>query len=458
MSRQKNKLILGYDNLDRMRSMRENSVDLIYLDPPFNKQKVFVLDSKNSSKKSFSDIWTLNNFSMARHVIMKKNEPKLHALIEGIHAVNGNSWLAYLSYMSDRLLQMRRILKPTGSIYYHCDPTMSHGIKLAMDAVFGAENFLNEIVWCYRKWTNAVNYFQKNHDVLLAYKAGEKPHTFNKLFDDSTANRRHYVRGYTTNRIDGVTQLLVYDKKKAAHKIKEGKYDRVVYRVGKTQTARPDWWELPALNSQSKERIGYPTQKPLELLKIIIQASSNRGDTVFDPFCGCATTMEAAEKLGRKWIGIDISTQVQGIVEKRISASQYEVKTRPKWNDYPGKGSAREKVKRHFFKLQHSQNNKCYCNGCGMEFAFENVQLDHIHPRGKGGVMDYDNAQLLCRDCNQLKAKKSMVYLYARLADYVKNVPPGQPSLWKQNPEIKRLIEDIVKYTKDHRNRRARSA
>lgn len=424
MSRKKNHLIVGHDNLDRMPLMASNSVDLIYLDPPFNKQKIFVTEDKESSKKSFSDIWTLRNFSLARHIIMEAKNSTLHSLIESMHLVNGNSWLAYLSYMSDRLLEMRRILKPTGSIYYHCDPTMSHGIKLVMDAIFGLEQFQNEFIWYYSGGGATQKRWARKHDVILFYTKSDK-WTFNI---DEVRTPHKWNKGQP--RADG------------SPRSKKGKIPDDVF----CHHSIMPW---------SSEHVGYPTQKPLVLLERIIKASSNVGDVVFDPFCGCATTMAAASKLGRKWIGIDISTEVTKVIEKRpeIYPGTYETTIWSKWNAHQGKGASRELIREYCGNLQYARGNKCYCNGCGIEEENvpEKMKLDHIHPKSKGGVMHYDNAQLLCLYCNTLKGDETMAHLYAKLAASVKNVPSGQQSLWKKNHRLKQLIDDIANYTKSHR-------
>jgi site-specific DNA-methyltransferase (adenine-specific) len=228
--------------------------------------------------------------------------------------------LAYLSYMTERLLAMKSLLKPTGSIYLHCDPTASHYIKVLMDGIFGHQNFLNEIIWYYGKWTNAAAHFQKNHDVILVYCRKRGKHIFNKLFNENSPQNIKYARGWDSNVVEGgIKQLIVYDREKARQRINSDSYNRIIYREETTKVAMSDVWQIPIINSQSKERLGYPTQKPIALLKRIIEASSNIGDVVFDPFCGCATTIVAAHELKRKWIGIDIAYHaIKRVVQSRL--------------------------------------------------------------------------------------------------------------------------------------------
>ena len=187
--------------------------------------------------------------------------------------------------MTQRLLPMRGILKPTGSVYLHCDPTASHYIKVMLDAIFGHANFQNEVVWHYRRWTGKAKRFQRLHDVILFYSRGRN-HVFNVLFDDYTEASIKRKQHFHTRIKDGEAYVTSIDERGV--------------RAG-------DVWRIPVINPNAKERMGYATQKPLALLERIIEASSNEGDVVFDPFCGCATTLEAAHRLNRRWIGIDIA-------------------------------------------------------------------------------------------------------------------------------------------------------
>ena len=208
--------------------------------------------------------------------------------------------LAYLTYMAERLEQCQRLPKPTGSLYLHCDPTMSHYLKVVMDAVFGAAQFRNEIVWCYRKWSVAAHQFARNHDVLLMYSGGTSP-TFNPQFVP--------VSSGTLKRWKGRKQQAVF---------KDG-VRLATSTAQKSETPCPDWWAISALNPNARERLGYPTQKPLALLERIIAASSNPGDVVLDPFAGCGTTVDAAQRLGRQFVGIDISSfAIDLVVERRL--------------------------------------------------------------------------------------------------------------------------------------------
>lgn len=323
-----NKLYCG-DNLKVMRKYIKNeSVDLCYIDPPFNSNRNY--NQKNQNDKSnknnqninkllaFKDKWPWSKDSQKAFEEIIENKRLFYTnqtieLIEGLKNVLGKGQiLAYLVCMTQRFQEIHRVLKDTGSFYLHCDPTMSHYLKLLLDSIFVARGgeFRNEIVWCYKRWTNSSDDFQKMHDLVFRYSKTKRT-VFNKIFDCLGKIPKHFQKGYITNTViqngKRITQLLVYDVKKSLNKIKEKNYDKLIFRENKKQIVLPDWWEIPILNSQAKERLGYPTQKPEALLERIIKASSNEGDIVLDAFCGCGTTLISSEKLKRKWIGIDDS-------------------------------------------------------------------------------------------------------------------------------------------------------
>ena len=301
-----NKLYYG-DCLTIMQGMAVNSIDLIYLDPPFNSNRAYNAIYKDETGRplpdqieAFCDLWILDEERERAirdipglmldngidHNVVKFWEVWMEALRN-----TNPKLLAYLSYMVERLVWMKGILKPTGSIYLHCDPTASHYIKIMMDGVFGEQNFRNEIVWSYRRWPAKQKNFQKMHDIILFYSKKKQENTFNVIYEALSAG--------TLKRWKGKKSKVSF----------EGEKRLVTQMTNLDSQGRPadDVWSIPVINSQAKERLGYPTQKPLALLERIIEASSNEGDVVLDPFCGCATTIEAAHKLRRNWIGIDIA-------------------------------------------------------------------------------------------------------------------------------------------------------
>ncbi len=320
----KNRTIFCDDNLDVMRGINSQCVDLIYLDPPFNKNKKFTAPIGSSAEGAeFSDIFRQEDVKGEWLLTISEDHPDLYHYLNGIKGVGNSYNFAYLAYMAIRLLECHRVLKPTGSIYLHCDPTMSHYLKTVMDCIFGEKNFRNEIVWSYEKWTNTATCFQRNHDTLLFYARSDRT-IFNKLYGEPSKQQMEFwERGYHGGSRNGKKIMRVYDRSKITpQQLAEWQAEgRAIYDVspdlkGKAIAAV---WQMPMLSGFSKERTGYPTQKPLKLLQRVIQASSNKGDIVLDPFCGCATTCVAAEQLGRQWIGVDVSIKAYELVKERLT-------------------------------------------------------------------------------------------------------------------------------------------
>ena len=273
-----------------MRQLPSESIDLIYIDPPFFSNRTYnVIWGDKNEERSFNDIW------------------------EG--GLDG-----YLIWLNARLYEMKRLLKPTGSIYVHCDWHASHYIKVEMDKIFGYENFRNEIIWAYRKWTNAARFFQRNHDALLMYSKSDR-YIFNKQFDPDAPQATKYARGWDRNRVNGIRQLIIYDETKAKAEIEKENYDRLVMRLDTEGTAFADWWDINYLSSGSKERVGYPTQKPESLIARIIRASSNEGDVVADFFGGGGGMAVVAQRLDRHWILCDQSRVAVAVTAERVKSA-----------------------------------------------------------------------------------------------------------------------------------------
>ena len=313
-----NNLYFG-DNLDILREhVKDASVDLVYLDPPFNSQAnyniIFGGSKKNGEAqiKAFDDTWHWGDESERtyREIMEGVGGSKIADMTEALCKLLGkNDMTAYLVMMTIRLIELRRVLKETGTIYLHCDPTASHYLKIVMDGVFGHKNFRNEIVWWYRKFGRGDNNFKKNHDILLYYSKTEKV-TFNTIYEDFSPKTIK----------DKYKRVLVEGKWKQDKSVP---MDTIRKEDG---VPMGNTWEISFVHSQSKEKLGYPTQKPLALLERIIKASSNPGSVVLDPFCGCGTALLAAQKLNRLWIGIDITHLAIGLIEQRLLS---ETKLRP---------------------------------------------------------------------------------------------------------------------------------
>ncbi len=353
-----NKLYYG-DNLEVLRGFPDECVDLIYLDPPFNSNAGYNVLFKSASGagadasiEAFDDTWTWGDSAKEAllDIAAGTNRP-LTVMMEAMHsAIGENPLMAYLAMMAVRLVELQRVLKGTGSLYLHCDPTASHYLKLVLDAVFGAENFINEIVW---QRTNAKSHaftrFSSAHDIIFCYHKSDTavwnpqylPHS-EKLLKSHYSNvedgtGRRFTLGDTLNpnkdrpnltyEWNGHTRVWRWTRDKMQQMHDAGLLHYTATGMPRQKRYLDEmegtpltsvWIDIPPINSQAQERLGYPTQKPRALLERIIAASSNPGDVVLDPFCGCGTAVDAAQKLGRQWIGIDITHVAIGMIEDRM--------------------------------------------------------------------------------------------------------------------------------------------
>ena len=426
-----NRTLFTGDNLDVMRAMNSESVDLIYLDPPFNKKFVFPIGKGKEAEFGFTDIWgfgkgkddpylletELNAYNelmwaelFGSPTIGKADAETLLEFVKVSGKIGGESAAAYLSFMAIRLLEMKRILKPTGSIYLHCDHTIGHSIKSLMDIVFGQKNFRNEIVWAYTgPGSPKMRQFNRKHDVVFWYNKGDE-WVFNRdkirvpYKDPKQTLRRAFDAG------SGIGSEEV-EKYRARGKVLE------------------DWWTGIALAVRSPhENTKYPTQKPVALLERIILASSNEGDLILDPFCGCATTCIAAERLGRHWVGIDVAKQAANLVKKRLNDETEQgklgdkvprvhhcdftdVESRFLRTDIKGLRSPDRVIR---VKLYGIQSGNCVL--CKTHFDHHrHFHLDHKQPKAKGGPDIDVNLQLLCGNCNSIKGDGTMAEARKRL-------------------------------------------
>ena len=376
-----NKLYYG-DNLTVLKNtIDDESVDLIYLDPPFNSQATYnVLFRSKSGEQSraqieaFDDTWHWGDEAeLAFDGVMKGRNTNAAEMLRSIRAfLKENDMMAYLSMMAVRLLELHRVLKSTGSLYLHCDPTASHYLKILLDAIFGPDKFQNEIIW-QRTISKGLmtRRLPANHDVILSYRRGDQttwnpdsifiPYDLANL-DEKTSGKYSHTdsdgrlyqldnlinpnpnRPNLTYEFLGVTRVWRWTRERM-----QAAYDAGLViqpspgsvprfkRYLDEQRGIPFgdvWGDVPPINSQAQERLGYPTQKPQALLERIVGISSNKGDVVLDPFCGCGTTVHAAQKLKRKWIGIDITHLAISLIEKRLKDAfpgiKYEIHGTPK--------------------------------------------------------------------------------------------------------------------------------
>ena len=398
------------DNLRILRGMNSECVDLIYLDPPFNSNRNYEAPiGSKAAGAAFKDAWTLDDVDVYEHGELADRNPAAHSVIAAARLAHGKGMMSYLIFMAVRLLEMHRVLKPTGSIHLHCDPTASHYLKGLMDAIFGRRNFKNEIIWSYNRFSRRGDAFAKMHDILLFYGKSELT-IFNKPTTPARDTTR-YEKGYHVVTDDGVSALLVYDAEKAKEKIKEAEEQgrEIRYTEAKQPALGSVWADIPIINPAAKERTGYPTQKPLALLERIVQASSNPGDMVLDPFCGCATTLVAAYRLQRRWAGIDLSPLAVELVNKRITdLAELPWEGALAFTDAPHRTDLGKlpNYRTHRHRLYGEQEG--VCAGCDTHFPFRVMEVDHILPRAKGGTDHPDNLQLLCSGCNRSKGERSM--------------------------------------------------
>ena len=394
-----NRTLFLVDNLPVLRGLDSESVDLIATDPPFNKGVgAFRGTTKAGVKVSYKDVWNWDDDVHDDWIEQIRGEhPKLFNVIRYANEAAGDDMGAFLCFMAVRVLEMERVLKDTGSIYLHCDPTASHYIKAMMDAIFRRENLRNEIVWYYKNASRGKKQRAKAHDIVLLYaKDGE-----------GIFNRENVLIPYESG-------MTAWRYKKAGKEPPKGKTpDDVVV--------------MPSLNTMDRERTGYPTQKPLALYKNFIEASSNPGDIVLDPFAGCATTCVAAEQLDRKWIGVDINEEAGDVIRERlhreVNASMAwdsilkVLDTAPERTD-DGEYAAPElllespppqqpKLSTAEVKARLLEMDDMVCTGCGWVPPYADyLQVDHRKPKDKKGREVITNFTLLCGPCNLKKGKK----------------------------------------------------
>lgn len=360
------------DNLEILRRyLPDESVDLVYLDPPFNSNRDYNVIFKDESGRrsdaqlvAFEDTWHWGPDAESTYEYLAntaRHEGRVPDNVSTIiaalrHGIGANQMMAYLVEMAARLVELRRVLKPTGSLYLHCDPTASHYLKVVLDAIFGPERFVSEIVWQRTMAKGLVTRaLPTNHDVLLCYGRSESAtwnldsalvsydpedldaKTEQKYSLRDAGGRRYQLtsllnpnpeRPNLTYEFLGVTRVWRWTKQRmeAAHaaglvvQTKPGAVPRFKRFLDEQRgkSIGDVWTDIPPLNSQARERLGYPTQKPVALLERVIAMSSNPGDVVLDPFCGCGTALVAAEKLGRKWVGIDITYLSIAVMKARL--------------------------------------------------------------------------------------------------------------------------------------------
>lgn len=453
----KNRTIFIRDNLEVMRGIADECIDLIYLDPPFNSNHDYAAPiGSQAAGAEFKDTWGLSDIDLAWHGEIESQYPGLYKLLETTREIHGKSMMSYLIYIAIRIMEMKRILKPTGSIYLHCDPTASHYLKLLMDEVFGRKFFRDEIVWrrnesgakgsqhASKRWGNNVDHllfytkgknFQFDPRIIKNLTESEINNMFPKI--DEYGNRYNTKTTAWRSPSMGDRPNLCYEFRGHYPPYSTGwrmKYEKMEeeYQKGNIVVTEEGlerrsymkyyagvspgnlWVETELLlGARSKERTGYPTQKPLKLLERIIKASSNEGDMILDPFCGCATTCVAAEKLDRKWVGIDISPKAAELVKSRMQNELgFTILKLIHRTDIPtDRGGKRSRdIKNILYGKQEGM-----CSGCGHWYRIKDFEVDHIVPKSKGGSDTDENLQLLCGYCNRIKGDRTQEYLISQV-------------------------------------------
>ena len=405
-----------------LRGINSATIDLIATDPPFNKSRDFHATPDSLAKGArFEDRWSWDRDVHPDWVDAVKDDwPAVWSVIDTARVAAGEDMAAFLCWLGVRLMECHRVLKETGSLYLHIDHTAHAYAKCLLDGIFGRRNFRNEIVWAYTGPSNTPKHYPRKHDTILFYSKEVGQHIFNR--DDVRVPYKELSSG------GGGGQIFTYGHD-------EDRMDEL-REIGKVPE---DWWlDIIPLTRKNKERTGYPTQKPLALYERIIKASSNPGDMVLDPFCGCATTPVAAERQGRQWVGIDIWDGAYQMVLDRLEQENLKVgddeskrlnfgevylrTTPPERTDYddtplvpdlrlrtqrppePWEKLSREQIARILAVAQaHPNSEGVICAGCGRVLEVEFMELDHITPKSDRGANHILNRILLCRPCNGRK-------------------------------------------------------
>ena len=454
------------DNLPVLRGMNDACVDLIYLDPPFNSNRHYEAPiGSKAAGAAFKDAWTLDDVDVCEHGELADRNPAAYSVIEAARQTHGKGMQSYLIMMAVRLLEMRRVLKETGSIYLHCDDAAGPYLKLLMDGIFGLSRFRNEITWKRTTAHNDATAFARVSDRIIFFGS-----PINRLDVRVPLDREYVEKNYRhkdergSYQLDNLTGPKTSDgesgqpwrdwdptdRGRCWSVPKTGDYaewieqslipgyrdeESIIRRLdllneagliaftsngtprlkrylhaSKGQLPTDVWTDILPVSSWSKESTKYPTQKPLALLDRIIKASTKADDMVLDPFCGCATALVSADRLSRRWAGIDLSPLAVKLVDERIAVDRGELRwggataltAPPKRTDLGDLPNYRT----HRHRLYGEQEG--VCAGCDTHFPFRVMDVDHMLPRVKGGTDHPDNLQLLCSGCNRSKGGRTM--------------------------------------------------
>ena len=478
-----NRTLYHGDNLDFLKGINSGTVNLIATDPPFNKNKDFhATPDSLAAGAQFQDRWSWrDDIHDDWLVAIQRDEPEVWQVITAAKEVYGDDMAAFLCWLGVRLLEMHRILTDDGSLYLHCDPTAGHYLKTLLDAIFGARNFQNEITWQRTESHNTAHRYGNIADTILFYTKSSE-WVWNKVFHRPNGQmyseeqlkrfhhvdadgRRYKLENLTAPRPDsdsgkfewrgtipGSTRGWGYKLEQLEQWWEEGKIrakrngaprtDGLMVYLDESdgQPLQNIWTDVDRIGNTSSERTGYPTQKPLALYERIIKASSDEGDMVLDPFCGCATTPIAAERLNRQWIGIDIwdgahqmvldrleseglTVKVDGVIQntgqRLLTFGDIRYETTPPTRTDDGESAALtlrtptgRAVRYPRPRTQHATllaDLGPFCQGCGRNYGGDTrvLEVDHVSPKSDGGTDAYENLTLLCPPCNKEKRDRS---------------------------------------------------
>jgi len=383
-----------------MKRLSDNSVDMVYMDPPFFTQKTHTLSNASGIRYEFSDVW--------------------------------NSREEYLKFIKERLIECKRVMNAKASIFLHCDTAASHHLRVLLDDVFGESNFRSEIIWTYKRWSNSKKGLLPGHQTIFFYSK-TKDYIFNTFYGDYSP---------TTN-LDQILQARERDARGKA-KYKYDSNGSIVLGKEKKGVPLSDVWEIPFLNPKAKERTGYPTQKPIELLEKIIKISTSEGATVLDPFCGSGTTLVAAHLLNRRYIGIDINPDAITLSEKRLEMPFKTESTLLK----VGSGAYQTKSQRELSILQQFdcdivQRNK------GIDAFLKKYYLGKpVALRIQKEHESFEDALALLSNAGKKKGCSFLVLITQHLTPYMQNILPDNmivlPSLeCVLNDEIEQQLGNL---------------
>ena len=466
----KSRTIFTGDNLPVLRGLEPESVDMVYADPPFNSGRQWAAPIGSAAAGAmFRDAWTLQDVDVAWSGEIRARNPALAAVIEASGLAAGKPMQAYLTMLAVRAMEIRRVLKPTGVFFLHCDTTAGRYIGLMLDAVFGYQQCRNEIVWKRTSAHGRTRRFGPVHDRIFFYSRSDawKWRNVHQPYGTEYLNRhyRHTNGSGERYKLDDLTAPGVRHGESGepwrgcdpsergrhwafprtwpgADAVPSGTQDALDFLDAQGRIQWPakeggmprfvrylsDMPGIPAqdviddvrpVNSQAKERTGYPTLKPLTLMRRLIECSTDEGDLVLDPFCGCATTLVAAEHLGREWTGIDVSPVAVRLVRERMRDELGLFGNVIERTDVPKRKGKRSKNIRETLHGKQAGD----CNLCGIHFEARNLTLDHIIPQAHGGPDDDENLQLLCGACNSLKGTRTMTEALAAFAETIATSP-----------------------------------